>query len=217
MPYRVAIIDDNKLLRENLVNRLSGKLELVYEGSSATAFIKFMAGVSSNQWPQLVLMDIEMDEMDGIAATAQLKQKYPLLRIAMLTVFEQDEKVWQSILAGADGYILKDETRDRILGAIEDIMQGGAYMSPAIAVRAMRLLRQQPPARVVAGMVEEQLTRRELEILEMIAQGFSYKQIAEKSFISIYTAKTHIHHIYEKLQVRNKMDAAKLYVSQKIR
>lgn len=215
MAYRVAIIDDNRLLRENLISRLSGKYELVYEGSSAAAFIKFMAAVSSNQWPQLVLMDIEMDDMDGIAATEQLKQKYPLLRIAMLTVFEQDEKVWQSILAGADGYILKDETRDRILGAIEDIMQGGAYMSPAIAVRAMRLLRQQPPPRVAAGTVEQQLTRRELEILEMIAEGLSYKQIAEKSFISIYTAKTHIHHIYEKLQVRNKMDAAKVYESQK--
>jgi len=215
MPYKVAIIDDNTLLRENLVNRLIGKLDLVYEGASAAAFLRFMAGAASNQWPQLVLMDIEMDEMDGITATALLKQKYPLLRIAMLTVFEQDEKVWQSILAGADGYILKDETRERLLNAIEDIMQGGAYMSPAIAVRAMRLLRQQPLPRVATSYVEEHLTRRELEILEMIAQGFSYKQIAEKSFISIYTAKTHIHHIYEKLQVRNKMDAAKMYAAGK--
>jgi DNA-binding NarL/FixJ family response regulator len=204
---KIIIVDDNELLRDNLSTRLKDQFEITYCTGDAEELFDYLQLTDQQEWPALVLMDIEMDGIDGITATAKLKTEYPFLKIAMLTVFEQEEKVWQSILAGADGYILKDEPKERLLMAMEDILQGGAFMSASIALKAMKLMKQISPA---LEQDEEtlQLTNREYEILELIAQGFSYKQIADKIFISVFTAKTHIHHIYEKLQVKNKTEAA---------
>jgi DNA-binding NarL/FixJ family response regulator len=204
---KIIIVDDNQLLRENLTTRLQDHFEITYSTGDAEELLEYLQLTDQSEWPALILMDIEMDGMDGITATAKLKTEYPQIKVAMLTVFEQEEKVWQSILAGADGYILKDEPKERLLMAMDDILQGGAFMSASIALKAMKLMKQFSPA-LQQDETTLQLTSREYEILELIAQGFAYKQIADKIFISVFTAKTHIHHIYEKLQVKNKTEAA---------
>ena len=203
---RIAIVDDNHLLRDHLATRLQAAYQVVFDGASAEVFLDWMAEISPAEHPDLVLMDIEMDDMSGLEATVILKAKYPQLRVVMLTVFDQEEKVWSSILAGADGYILKDETRERLLAGVDDVLNGGAYMSPGIARKALQLMQKNAPSVPAEPMTE--LTRRELEILELLQTGMSYKGIAEKLFISTHTAKTHIHNIYEKLQVHNKTEAS---------
>ena len=195
------------MLRENLAARLQDHFDIIFNTCDAEELLDYLETNASQRWPALVLMDIEMDGMDGIAATSKLKVDFPLVKVAMLTVFEEEEKVWQSILAGADGYILKDEPKEKLLMAIDDILQGGAFMSASIALKAMQLMKQNAPA-LPQDESSLLLTTREYEILELIAEGFSYKQIADQIFISVFTAKTHIHHIYEKLQVRNKTEAA---------
>jgi DNA-binding NarL/FixJ family response regulator len=213
---KIAVVDDNHLLRDHLVARLQPSYTVVFEAAGAEQFFDWMRDVSPNDYPDLVLMDIEMDEMDGVEAAAIIKSKYPQLRVVMLTVFDQEEKVWNSIVAGADGYILKDETKERLLAGIEDVLAGGAYMSPGIARKAMHLLQQTSP--VLPGKEVEVLTRREVEILELLQQGKSYKAIADVLYISPHTAKTHIHNIYEKLQVHNKTEASnKLHQSGRLR
>jgi len=203
---RIAVVDDNPLLRNNIVERLSDIFQVIFDTDNATELLSFLENSLPVRRPEIILMDIEMDEMDGIIATSKVKMKYPNIKVAMLTVFAQEEKVWQSIMAGADGYILKDETREKLVSSIHDIMDGGAYMSPSVARKAMQMLQQrsvlEPEHKAVSA-----LTKRELQILEMISSGHSYKQIADELFISSATAKTHINHIYKKLQVSNKIQA----------
>lgn len=206
--HKIAVVDDNSMLRDNIVARLQGNYELCFESGNANALLSFLERCEPVSRPALVLMDIEMDEMDGIEATAKLKATHPEIKVAMLTVFEQEEKVWQSIMAGADGYILKDESRERLLGCIEDILAGGSYMTPSIARKALNMMQQNSSTGFVSNPATP-LTKRELEILTLVTKGLSYKQIADQLFISVSTAKTHIHHIYEKLQVNNKMEAAR--------
>lgn len=204
----VAIADDNPLLRTHLQSRLQDDFRVVFAASSGREMVQWVEqNHTALKMPALVLMDIEMDDMDGIEATQKVKACCPDVKVIMLTVFDQEDKVWRSIMAGADGYILKDEPKDVLIKGINDILQGGAYMTPQIARMALQLMRQ-PPSTVVGEQVANELTRREREILDLLQTGMSYKQIAERLFISVHTAKTHIRHIYEKLQVRNKTEAA---------
>jgi len=202
---KIAIVDDNNLLRQNILDRLTGKYEIFFETDLATDLIDALNNGQGGTLPDLILMDIEMDEMDGITATAILKSKYPEIKIVMLSVFEQDEKVWESIMAGADGYILKDEPKEKLLSSIDDVLQDGSYMSPAIARKVMTLLQNRNNRPDQSAFSE--LSRREIEILEEVATGKNYKQIGETLFVSVATVKTHINHIYKKLQVKNKVEA----------
>jgi DNA-binding NarL/FixJ family response regulator len=213
---RVAVIDDNYLLREHIISRISGNFQIVFDSDSAIELLLYLEKCSEADLPEIILMDIEMDELDGIAATSKVKASYPSIKIAMLTVFADEEKVWDSVLAGADGYILKDETRDRLVTGMYDILNGGAYMSPSIARKAMKLLKGKAPE-ISKNDIESSLTRREFEILEMLSNGFSYREMADKLFISTATAKTHINNIYKKLQVNNKIQAINKLKSSPIR
>jgi DNA-binding NarL/FixJ family response regulator len=204
---RIAIVDDNDLLRINLVDRLYDSFDIVFETNYAGDLLEYLKKVPEFRMPQVVLMDIEMDMMNGIEATAKLKSALPAVKVIMLTVFEDDERVLQSIMAGADGYMLKDERRERIIEAIHDTVDGGAYMSPGIAQKAIRLLKKAVPENEMQ-VISYDLTRRELEILNFLSEGLTYKQIAERIFVSVSTIKTHVHNIYEKLQVTNKVEAS---------
>jgi DNA-binding NarL/FixJ family response regulator len=205
----VAVVDDNRLLRQHLVTRLQGNYRVVFEADSGISMQQCLLANPEQDLPLAILMDIEMDDMDGIEATRWAKANFGSIKVIMLTVMDDEERVWQSIMAGADSYILKDEPREKLLACIQDTLEGGAYMSPGIARKAMKLLQQQagPPAEVVNKQLAE-LTRRELEILQLLQEGLTYKQIADRIYISAHTAKTHIHNIYEKLQVRNKVEAS---------
>jgi DNA-binding NarL/FixJ family response regulator len=203
----IAVTDDNEMLRGQIVQRLKDDFNVVFQAASAKALLRFLRANSPADHPRVVLMDIGMDEMNGIEATTHVKELNPIIKVIMLTVFEDDEKVLNAIKAGADGYIIKDEKRERIIECIQDIVNGGSYLSPSVAAKAMRYLQKAyRPAEAAPG---NPLTKREQEILQLIIDGKTYADIATGLFVSMATVKSHISHIYQKLHVTNKMDAAK--------
>lgn len=203
----LAVTDDNELLRQNIAQRLKNDFHVVFEAGSARALLRFLHANEPLHHPQVILMDIAMDEMDGIEATGLVKAWNPGIKVIMLTVFENDEKVLNAIKAGADGYLVKDEKKERIIECIHDTINGGSYLSPSVAVKAMRYLQKTyVPGQAAPG---NPLTRREQEILQLIIDGYTYSEIAGRLFISKATVKSHVCHIYEKLHVGNKMDAAR--------
>jgi DNA-binding NarL/FixJ family response regulator len=203
----LAVTDDNEMLRSNIVQRLKNDFQIIFEAGSAKALLRFLRANITADHPQVILMDIAMDEMDGIEATTRVKELNPEIKVIMLTVFEDEDKVLNAIKAGADGYLIKDEKKERIIESIRDVVNGGSYLSPSVAVKAMKFLQKTYlPGEAAPG---NPLSRREQEILHLIIDGNSYTEIASKLFVSMATVKTHISHIYEKLQVSNKMDAAK--------
>ncbi len=156
--------------------------------------------------PDLVLMDIQMPVMDGISATEALKSKHPQIKVLMATVFDDEDYIFNAILAGADGYLLKDEAPEDLHRAVREAMTGGAPMSPAIARKALALLRR-TPAPPVRLEPEESLSDREVEILEQLSKGLRYEQAAANLSISGGTVRKHVEHIYRKLRVHNKIAA----------
>jgi DNA-binding NarL/FixJ family response regulator len=204
----LAVTDDNDLLRSNIVQRLKDDFSIIFEAGSAKSLLRYLYANQVAQHPQVILMDIEMDEMNGIEATRKVKELNPAVKIIMLTVFEDDDKVLNAIKAGADGYLIKDEKKERIIECIHDVMNGGSYMSPSVAIKTLKYLQKNYiPKEAMPG---NPLSQREQEILQLIIEGFSYMDIAAKLFISMATVKSHIYHIYEKLHVSNKIEAAKI-------
>ncbi len=203
----LAVTDDNELLRSNIIERLKDDFHILFEASSAKGLLRFLKANEFTHHPRVILMDIEMDEMNGIEATRLVKEINPAIKIIMLTVFEDDDKVLNAIKAGADGYLIKDEKKERIIECIYDVINGGSYMSPSVAIKTLKYLQKNYiPKEAVPG---NPLTHREQEILHLIIDGSSYADIAARLFISMATVKSHIYHIYEKLHVSNKIEAAK--------
>lgn len=204
----IAIVDDNDFLRKAMMERLGSQFRLITDASQAKYMLRFLKTQAPANHPQVVLMDIAMDEMDGITATALVKEANPAIKVIMLTVFEDVDKVLQAIKMGADGYCLKDEPADKLIGCIEDVVAGGSYMSPSVARKAMRYLQQTyVPAEPAAN---NPLTSREQEILQYVIEGRTYQSIADMLFVSLATVKSHVYNIYEKLQVNNKMEAMRI-------
>lgn len=163
---------------------------------------------------QLILMDIEMPKLNGIEAVEKVTQKYPQIKIIMLTVFDNDENIFKAIQAGAHGYFLKEVDPPTLHRGILDTLEGGAAMTPSIAMKALKLLRN--PPNFEEPKEEINLTAREIEILEQTARGLNYNQIGENLFISPKTVRKHIENIYAKLQVHNKMEAVQKAVKNRI-
>ncbi len=155
--------------------------------------------------PDVILMDINMPIMNGIEATAEIKRLYPEIKVLMLTVFDDEEHIFESIVAGASGYLLKDEKPGVLINAIEEVLEGGAPMSASIALKAINLIRLH--TRLPAEVPDFKLTKREMEILEHLSLGETYQIIADRLFISPKTVRKHIENIYGKLQVHNKVEA----------
>ncbi|WP_158557118.1 response regulator transcription factor [Mucilaginibacter conchicola] len=218
---RVAIVDDKRLLREALVNNIANykEIEVVLQAGDGMDFLNDLAGLRAEDRPQVVLMDIEMPVMNGIEAVMIAKDRYPDMHFLMLTVFDDDDKLFDAIKAGADGYLLKDEKVSNIVKAIAEIVhEGGVPMSPRIARKALGLLRNKPetvePASPAADN-EYALSAREMEILNRIVDGLNYQEIGERLFISPHTVRKHIANIYEKLHVSNKASAIKVATQKK--
>lgn len=213
MQIKVGLVEDNPHLARSLQENLSAfeGVQVLFVASNGQDALQKLFSAT----PDIILMDINMPVMDGIEATRRVKHQFPSVKIIMLTVFDDGDNLFNSILAGATGYLLKDEKPHKILAAFEEAMEGGAPMSPIIASKALQLIRgKNPDAQLNAQ--EFNLTKREIEILELIAKGETYQQIADKTFISPKTVRKHIENIYEKLQVHNKVDAVRLAMERKI-
>jgi len=202
MEIRVIVFEDNRNLREGLFNLLESSRGFICAGAFANCE-RVLENIEETQ-PDVILMDIEMPVISGIEAVKMVREKYPDLKILMETIFEEDEKIFQSICNGAQGYILKNTPPDRILSAIREVYEGGAPMSPIIASKVLRLFKTNLSRN--AGEAYG-LSSREREILKCLVEGMSYKMIADTCFISADTVNGHIKNIYKKLQVHSKSEA----------
>ena len=205
---RIAIFDDSKDRRESLEAFLRLTPELEHVGS----FVNCAAVVADFEAcsPDIILMDIEVPEVDGLEGVRLLKQQFPQVKIIMQTAFDDDDKVFAALQNGAEGYILKTASVQQIAQSIDEVMKGGASMSPSIALKVMRYFNQQ------VIIPNYKLTPKETEVLKHLAEGFSYKMIADKMGISYFTVNNHVKKVYEKLQVHSLGEAVALAHKQKL-
>ena len=202
MNIRVTIFEDNKSLRNGLYQLINGSEGFICAGAFEDC-LDLIKNIEDTK-PDVVLMDIEMPGINGIEAVGMLREKYPDLKILMQTIFEDSEKIFNSILAGASGYILKTTSPSRILDFIKETFEGGAPVSPSVATKVLKMVVQQSPSSKLNNF---NLSEREKEILSCLVKGMSYKLIADACFISIDTVRGHIRSIYEKLHVHSKGEA----------
>jgi len=206
MNIKIGIVDDNSFLIKMVEEKLSFFEDLnvkftAINGSNA------LQKLEDNHNIDLILMDIEMPVLNGIEATEIIKNKYPHIKIIMLTVFDNDEHIFNAIKAGADGYLLKEINAKDLHDGIIETLNGGAAMNPSIAMKTLKLLRNP----IEINNIEEKecitLTPREIDVLEHLSKGLSYSLIAKNLILSTGTIRKHIENIYRKLQVHNKLEA----------
>jgi DNA-binding NarL/FixJ family response regulator len=211
MEIRVAIFEDNKTLRESLEQLINNAEDMICTGAFADAN-KLIRSMQLAE-PDVVMMDINMPGISGIEAVQLIKEKFPQVQILMQTVFEDNDKIFAAICAGAGGYMLKKTTPQKMIEAIRETYLGGAPMTASVAVKVLQMFRLQN-----SGKQNEfiDLSVREKEILALLVKGKSYKAIAATCFISIDTVGTHVRHIYEKLHVHSKSEAVAKAINQKL-
>jgi DNA-binding NarL/FixJ family response regulator len=217
----IAIVDDKKAIRNALQERFetSENYKVLFTAENGEDFLQKMMLARKAITPEVILMDIDMPVMTGIEAVSKAKDIYPLTKFLMLTIFDEDDKIFEAIKAGANGYLLKDEPLEKIKEAIRNLLDdNGAPMSPSIARKALELLMN---ARVDTKVKEEKdednyrLTEREKEILKHLVSGLEYKEIAELVAISPNTIRNHITNIYKKLHVTSKTQAVRMAINKK--
>lgn len=197
---KVSIIEDHHDFRQGLAYLISASdgFECVDTFVSAEDGIDGLTGKED-----VLLLDINLPSLSGIEAIPLIREKFPDLKIIMLTVFDDDINIMNAILAGADGYLLKKTAPPQILNSLKTCMEGGSPMTPGIAKKVLRLFKKHIPAR----NDDFSLTQRETEILNLLVDGLENQAIADKLFISVQTVRNHIRHIYDKLQVHSKSQA----------
>ena len=204
---KVAIVDDNALNRNTIREKITNTNIVVdFEARNGDDFFGQLERIPAADYPQVVLMDLEMPVLDGIAAISSAVIRYPGIKFIVLTIFEDNEKIFEAIKAGASGYLLKEDKGVNIIEAIRNVVEhDGIPMSPAIARRAMKLLSDGvQPEQAVQTPKDYLLSDRETEILTEIVKGLSPVQIAEKLFISPNTVRTHVNNIYKKLHLNSR-------------
>ena len=211
---RVAIFEDNKLLREALQAIINGT-----QGYNCCGVF-----TDGNRWemdikrsePDVVLMDIEMPGLNGIEVTQRVCEKFPATKILIQTVFNDNEKIFAALCAGASGYILKTDPPHKYLEAITDVYSGGAPISGGVAKKILGFFAHKNVILVSPNKTNYQLSEREMEILQLMVKGENYPDIAQKIFISYETVRTHVKHIYKKLHVASRSEAITKAIQQGI-
>ena len=206
MPVKIAIVDDNTFLINAVKEKLSFFEDLSFRFSALNGS-DLLTQLEDNHNLDLILMDIEMPVLNGIETTEVIKQKYPHIKIIMLTVFDNDENIFNAIKAGADGYLLKEINAKELHDGIVETLNGGAAMNPSIALKTLKLLRNPITIENKKDKKDIQLTSREIDVLEQLSKGLNYLKIAENLILSPGTVRKHIENIYKKLQVHNKLEA----------
>lgn len=212
--FRIALVDDKpfniQIIKEKLLAKSGIDIVLVsYSGKDFLESISKMEDIL----PDLVLMDIDMPELDGIETVKRAKILYPNIHFVMITIFDDAERVFNAICAGASGYLLKDDSITDLHKAIDDVMIfGGAPMSPTIARKAFQFIQ---GTTVIAEETKSPLSAREMDIMNALAKGKSYTVIADELFISPHTVRKHMTNIYEKLHVNSKVEAIRMALDKK--
>ena len=203
---KIAIVDDNTFLIHAIKEKLSFFEDVSIKHTSVNGS-ELLTKLEENHNLDLILMDIEMPVLNGIETTQIVKQKYPHIKIIMLTAFDNDEHIFNAIKAGADGYLLKEINPKDLYEGILETLNGGAAMNPSIAMKTLKLLRNPIDIQNLKDKEEISLSTREVEVLEQLSKGLSYTVIAEHLFLSPSTVRKHIENIYKKLQVHSKIEA----------
>lgn len=206
MKLKIAIVDDNSFLINAVREKLSFFDDITVKHTSLNGS-ELLVKLEENHNVDLILMDIEMPVLNGIETTQVVKQKYPQIKIIMLTAFDNDEHIFNAIKAGADGYLLKEINPTDLYNGIHETLNGGAAMNPSIALKTLKLLRNPSSIQNKSDQEEISLSPREVEVLEQLSKGLSYTAIADNLFLSPSTVRKHIENIYKKLQVHSKIEA----------
>ena len=206
----VAIVEDNNDIRQALEHIIESSGDFKLAGSCTTGEEALQKLPLLN--PRVVLMDIGLgDGMNGIEVVRELKARNPEILFMMCTIYEEDEKIFEALRAGASGYILKKTQPAKLLEGITELIQGGAPMSSQIASKVVAAFQNNSAAASGVGVSLDVLSKRENEILEMLSSGLLYKEISEKLTITTETVRKHVYHIYEKLHVTNRVEAVNKY------
>ncbi|MBB3840210.1 DNA-binding NarL/FixJ family response regulator [Runella defluvii] len=207
----IVIFEDNKVLRQSLTLYFNNT-EGIYLAGAYEDANEAVAKIRKHR-PDVVLMDIQMPGLSGIEALSRIKATFPDTKVLIHTIFEDDHRIFSAVCGGASGYVLKSPDPDDVLQAIQDVYQGGAHMSPAIALKVMQMFQSQF---VQSQPTYVELTGREREVLACMVKGMSYKMIAHSCNLSVHTVHYHIKHIYEKLHVNSAPEAVVKAIEQKL-
>jgi DNA-binding NarL/FixJ family response regulator len=200
---RVLIADDDDLMRAGLVELLSDEPEIEVVGEAATG--RQAVERARRLGPDVVLMDVRMPDLDGIEATGQLTRAAPDTKVLILTTFEQDDYVFRALRAGASGFLLKRTRPEELIAALRTVAAGDSLLSPSVTRLVIDRMAQQPLPELAAEEKLDELTRREREVLELIARGLSNREIATKLFVEESTVRTHVKRIQMKLDLRDRV------------
>jgi DNA-binding NarL/FixJ family response regulator len=202
----VAVVEDNSEIRQGvsfIINSTEG-FSCIAFGNAEDALEKI-----PNKLPEVVLMDINLPGINGIECTRKLKEKYPELQIMICSVYDDDDNVFNALEAGANGYIVKSAAGEKLLSSIRELHNGGSPMSSSIARKVVARFQRLNSGKALQSEPKEDysLTTRENEILDLLAQGYRNKELAEKLFVSVNTIRTHVYNVYEKLHVNSRIEA----------
>jgi len=206
-PIRLMIVDDQKLMRQGLrtLLELEGGFEIVAEAGNGQAALDAYAEFQ----PDIVLMDIRMPGMDGVEATRRLHEKWPNTHLIILTTFNDDAYVFEALRVGALGYLLKDLSGQELANAVRTVANGGALIDPSVARKVIsEFARLTPPARPINDGLPEPLTERELDVLRLLAEGLSNRQIGYKLSLTEGTVKNYVTNVLQKIGARDRTQAA---------
>ena len=202
-PHAIALVEDDANLRETLADIISSASDWQLVASYPDAETA-LAGMAS-ACPEVVLMDIQLPGMSGIECVARLKAQHPGVQVLMVTVYDNNDRIFDALAAGASGYLLKRDAPAKLLECLDDLLAGGSPMSSAIARKVVQHFQKEPPAK----NEDHNLTPREKQILELLVKGGLYKEIAWDLGIGVETVRTHLHNIYAKLHVSSRLALAR--------
>lgn len=207
---KVFIYDDNQARRESLIALIELTENVQYVGSASDC--SNVLGDMEVNAPDVVLMDIEMPNVDGIDGVRMIKSRYPHIKVIMQTVYDDNDKIFKALQNGAEGYILKKASINNIIDSINLVYNGGAFMTPSVALQVMNYFTKSP----IKDEKLQSLTQRETEVLKLLSEGFSYKMVADQLNITYHTVNNHIKKIYEKLQVHSLGEAIAYALNKKL-